>query len=328
MHLPLRHALLLTAGLGTRLRPLTLVRAKPAIPLGGVPLVSRIVTWLVSQGVCELVLNLHYRPETIAAEIGDGAHLGARVRYSWEGSEVLGSAGGPRLATPLITAGGPGAPGADVFFIVNGDTLTNVELADVARAHLASDALVTMALIPNREPQHYGGVRLDSSGRVIGFARRGADAVDSFHFIGVQVAAATAFAELPMGAPANSVGDLYDRLIARQPGCIRGHICAAEFWDIGSVADYWRTSQAFSARAVPPGAHATLGRGRDVRGDAGATVRDSILWDRVTIGAGATLERCIVTDDVIVPAGASYRDAILRHDPRQGLIVAPRPLSE
>ena len=114
----IRHALILTAGLGMRLRPLTDVRAKPAIPVAGDPLIRRIIAWLVSQGVDDLVLNLHHRPETIASVVGDGRDLGARVRYSWE-PRLLGSAGGPRLARPLL--------GAGTFFIINGDTLTDVD---------------------------------------------------------------------------------------------------------------------------------------------------------------------------------------------------------
>ena len=91
---PLTHALVLTAGLGTRLRPLTQVRAKPAIPVAGEPMVRRIVRWLAG-GVTDVVLNLHHLPETLAAAVGDGSDLGVRARYSWEQPEVLGSAGGP-----------------------------------------------------------------------------------------------------------------------------------------------------------------------------------------------------------------------------------------
>ena len=87
-------ALLLTAGLGTRLRPLTYARAKPAVPVNGEPLVRRILKWLTGHGIRDVVLNLHHRPETIAAVTGDGADLGIRIRYSWE-QPVLGSAGGP-----------------------------------------------------------------------------------------------------------------------------------------------------------------------------------------------------------------------------------------
>src|SRR5215217_7432288 len=144
-----RHALVLTAGLGTRLRPLTDVRAKPAIPVAGEPMIRRIVAWLTAQGVDDLVLNLHHRPETITAVLGDGRDLGARVRYSWEQPRVLGSAGGPRLARPIV--------GAASFLIVNGDTLTDVDLRRIVDTHAASGALVTLALVPNREFLRYGG---------------------------------------------------------------------------------------------------------------------------------------------------------------------------
>lgn len=309
---PITDALILTAGLGTRLRPLTLVRAKPAIPLAGTPLVERIIRWLVAQGVDQLVLNLHYKPESITGVVGDGHHLGARVRYSWEHPDVLGSAGGPRLAAPII--------GTETFFIVNGDTLTDVGLEALAATHAARNALVTMALVTNREPNRYGGVRLDDRGAVVGFAKPGPSAAGTFHFIGVQVAAAQAFAAVPAGRIANSVGDVYDQLIAERPGSIRGHVCEAGFWDIGSVDDYWRTSLAFAE----PG-HATLARGTGVHIDATASVRQSVVWDRVTIGPRASLDGCIVTDDVTVPAGAAYRDVILTTAPGGRLVVSARP---
>jgi NDP-sugar pyrophosphorylase family protein len=86
----IRHALVLTAGLGTRLRPLTDVRAKPAIPVAGDPMIRRIIRTLVAQGVDDLVLNLHHLPATLTAVVGDGRDVGARVRYSWE-PEILGS---------------------------------------------------------------------------------------------------------------------------------------------------------------------------------------------------------------------------------------------
>ena len=177
-------ALVLTAGLGTRLRPLTDVRAKPAMPVAGEPMIRRIIRWLVSRGVSDLVLNLHHLPHTLTAVVGDGADLDARVRYSWEQPRVLGSAGGPRLALPLVAA--------DTFFVINGDTLTDVDLRAIARAHLDSGALVTLALVPNEEYDRYGGVLLDDERRVTGFVRRGPSAKGSYHFIGVQVAHASA----------------------------------------------------------------------------------------------------------------------------------------
>jgi len=233
------HALVLAAGLGTRLRPLTLTRAKPAMPIGGDPLVRRILRWLADEHVDDVVVNLHYLPHTITAIVGDGSDLGLRVRYSWEQPQILGSAGGPRRAAPII--------GAPSFFVVNGDTLTDLSLAPLARDHESSGALVTIALIPNREPDRYGGACLDENGRISGFVARGPSAAGSYHVIGVQAAQADAFAGLKDGEPANSVRGLYEQLIAAQPGSIRGYICTARFWDIGTPEDYASTDAAFGA---------------------------------------------------------------------------------
>jgi len=234
----IRHALVLAAGLGTRLRPLTLTCAKPAMPIGGEPLVRRILRWLAHEQVADVVVNLHYLPETIAAVVGDGSDLGVRVRYSWEQPAILGSAGGPRHALPII--------GSSSFFIVNGDTLTDLPLAPLAEVHTSSGALVTMALIPNREPDRYGGAVLDAGGSVIGFAPRGGSARGSYHVIGVQAAQAEAFEGLTDGEPVNSVRGLYEQLIAATPGSIRGYVSEARFWDIGTPEDYAATDRAFT----------------------------------------------------------------------------------
>ena len=90
-------ALVLTAGLATRLQPLSSVRAKAALPVAGEVLVLRILRWLRRAGVTRVVLNLHHRAETITREVGDGSAIGLEARYSWE-PEVLGSAGGPARA--------------------------------------------------------------------------------------------------------------------------------------------------------------------------------------------------------------------------------------
>jgi NDP-sugar pyrophosphorylase family protein len=292
--------LILTAGLGTRLQPLTSVRAKPAIPVAGVPLIRRIIAWLAESGVTNQVLNLHHLPQTLTAVVGDGSDLGAHVRYSWE-PVVLGSAGGPRRALPIV--------GADTFFVVNGDTLTDIDLGAIAEAHASSGALVTLALVPNREPHRYGGVSVDAEGRVTSFPRRGPAAEGSGHFIGVQVVSAGAFRGLPDDRPAASIGGVYDELIAARPGAVRGFLSDAAFWDVGTASDYWRTSLAFAASedggALLPGFGTTI--------DPSARVTRSILWDHVHVDAGCTLDECIVTDGVGVPAGSHYtRQTLVR----------------
>jgi NDP-sugar pyrophosphorylase family protein len=303
----IRHAIVLAAGLGTRLQPLTSVRAKPAVPVAGEPVVRRTARWLVGYQVTNLVINLHHLPATVTARMGDGSDMGASVRYSWEQPVVLGSAGGPRQALPIL--------GADTFFVVNGDMLTDLDLDALAASHASSGALVTLALVPNREPARYGGVMLDGARRVTRFAGRGGPVEGSFHFIGVQAASEEAFRSLPERRAINSIGDVYDRLIDTRPGSVRGFVCDASFWDIGTVADYVTTSRAFEEE---PRHMSTTSRI-----DASASLTRSIVWDDVEVGPHAELDECIVTDGVHVPSGARYRHTILMRGTGGALIAVP-----
>jgi NDP-sugar pyrophosphorylase family protein len=303
---PVTHALLLTAGLGMRLRPLTLVRAKPALPVAGEPMVRRIIRWLARAGVSDVVLNLHHLPETITAAVGDGSDLGVRARYSWEQPQVLGTAGGPRQALDIV--------GAGRFLIVNGDTLTDVDLQPLIDAHATSGALVTMAVVPNMLPGRYSGLRVDGAGTVTGVEPKGST-TPSWHFVGVQVAERDAFEELPGDKVLDSVGGTYTRLNEQTRGAVRVFECAARFWDIGTVPDYWHTCHTFTG----PGTRSPVV-------DESARLHDCIVWDDVEIGAGAALERCIVTDGVRVPAGAAYRDSVLIRATGGAIAVTPMDL--
>lgn len=294
-------ALILTAGLGTRLRPLTFARAKAAVPVNGEPIVRRVISWLVSQGTRDLVLNLHHRPESIAAVVGDGGDLGARVCYSWE-NPVLGSAGGPRHALPLLLDS-PSVTTAAVdgeFVLVNGDTLTDFALAEMIEAHRASGALVTMAVIRNPRPDLYGGVTVNR-GRVTGFTRRGSSDT-TFHFIGVQVCEARAFSSLDDGVPAETVMQLYPQLIGHDAASIAVHVVDASFKDVGTAAEYWQTSIDLAA---VEGNH--LVSAIDVTVDSSAHLERTVVWDHVHIGARSRLEDCIVCDGVEIPERSQYR---------------------
>ena len=292
-------ALVLTAGLATRLRPLSFVRAKAAVPVAGEPLVRRILRGLAAAGVTDAVLNLHHLPHTLTAVVGDGSDLGVRVRYSWE-MPVLGSAGGPRRALPLLRSEFR-APSSS-FLIVNGDTLTDVDLGAVVSAHEQSDALVTLAVVPNTEPGKYSGVLVDANGAVTGFSKVGSPE-PSFHFIGIQVAKAEAFASLDDRKPVESINGIYPAFIAARPGSIRAYACSAEFFDIGTPADYVRTSLLLAGR-----------EGHDLHARIHPTARvdTSILWDDVEVGAGAMLRDCVVTDGVRVPADTSWIGVTIR----------------
>jgi NDP-sugar pyrophosphorylase family protein len=309
----------LTAGLGTRLAPLSDLRAKPAMPVAGTPLAGRILRWLSRAGVTDAVLNLHHRPETITEAIGDGSAFGVRVRYSWE-ARVLGSAGGPARALPMLDA--------DRFFLVNGDTLTNLDLSDLAASHAASGAAVTLALVGNPDPLHYGGVTVDEDGRVTGFSPAGPGNA-GWHFIGIQAVNASVFASLDPNEPAGTIGGIYDDLVERQPGAIRAFRSRASFHDIGTAADYLETCLAIGRDE---------GRGDVLAGlrsavAPGSRVTRSVLWDDVSIAEGAVVDECVVADGAHVPAGMRLsRRVVLPQGAREpgaadscagGLLVSP-----
>jgi mannose-1-phosphate guanylyltransferase len=296
-------ALVLTAGLATRLRPLSNIRAKGAMPVAGSAIIVRILRWLQASGVRRVVINLHHKPETIAAVVGDGSQLGLAVRYSWE-PVVLGSAGGPRRALPLLES--------EQFLIVNGDTLTDCDLEAVVQHHVARRARVTMAVVDG-DVQRYGGVRLDEAQRVCGFGKP-IEGTRTRHFIGVQAVDASVFADLPDDAPSETVRTLYPRLIAADPDAVRAYESRAEFLDVGTARDYLSTVEIIATREGRP-----FDTGDDCRIAPEAVVERSVLWDRVTVGHGARLIHCVVADDVTIPDGAHYENSVL---------VASRHLSE
>jgi mannose-1-phosphate guanylyltransferase len=285
-------ALVLTAGLATRLQPLSSVRAKAVLPVAGTPLVIRILSQLRDAGIRRVVLNLHHRADSITRIVGDGSAIGLDVRYSWE-TAILGSAGGPARAVPLLES--------DRFLIVHGDTLAGVDLPAIAARHVDTNALVTMAVV-NGRPEYNGVIADAGSGIVRGFGRE----PGAFHYIGVQAVNASVFAGVDPGVKSETVHGIYPSVIASRPGAIRIFHTDAEFFDIGSPRDYLSTAATLARREGRP-----LDRGRDcvVAGD--ATLTNTILWDRVRIGAGAQLTDCVVADEVTVPAGARYSQSSL-----------------
>jgi NDP-sugar pyrophosphorylase family protein len=288
-------ALVLTAGLATRLQPLSSVRAKAALPVAGTPLVVRILHWLRDAGVKRAVLNLHHRPDTITRSVGDGSHIGIEVRYSWE-PEILGSAGGPARAIPLLAA--------DRFLIVNGDTLADVDLPAMAAQHIETNALVTMAVVDGRAA--YNGVIADGNGIVSGFGRE----PGAFHFIGIQVVNASVFAGIDPDVKSETVHGIYPKLIASRHGAVRTFHTRAEFFDIGAPRDYLDTALTIARRE-----HKAIDRGRDCAIAEDARLMDTVVWDRVTVGAGARLTECVVADDVTIAPGSEFsRCSLLMRD--------------
>jgi mannose-1-phosphate guanylyltransferase len=287
-------ALVLTAGLGTRLRPLSEYRAKPAMPVGGEVLACRILRQLAEAGITEAVLNLHHLPHTITREVGDGSGCGLQVRYAWEQPRVLGSAGGPRHALPLVDA--------ETLLIVNGDTLCDIPLRVLHAAHVDSGAKVTLGLMPHPQPGRYGGVVLaggtspGTRGAVQAFVPRTSTA-PSVHFPGIQIVHRSVLADLPDDTPAESVLEVYPRLMATYPGSVQGVVFDARFDDVGTVEDYRRTCRALAADADGNVIDPLATVARDAR------LRGCIVWPGATVPAGCELTDVVVSGHVPIAPG-------------------------
>ena len=155
-------ALILAAGEGTRLRPLTLTCPKPMLPVGDAPLLVYLFRWLLGQGIRDIAINLHYLPQVITDFVGDGSRFGVNVIYSPE-DPILGSAGAAKKLEGYLDS---------PFIVVYGDMLLDVELDPLIGLHMDSGSVLTIGLMEVEDPSTKGVVRLDERGRVLRFVEK------------------------------------------------------------------------------------------------------------------------------------------------------------
>lgn len=174
-------ALLLAAGKSTRIHPVTKGRPKPLLEVDGDPIIARNLRWLSGEGLTELFVNLHYRPEEIRDFVGDGSRFGINVTYSEEPT-ILGTAGAVKKLGPKW---------GDRFIVVYGDNLLSTRLEQIVADHEASGAEATIAVFDRTAHPHTGiaggRVRVDESQRIIEFAEGADDAISPLVNAGVYV---------------------------------------------------------------------------------------------------------------------------------------------
>jgi NDP-sugar pyrophosphorylase family protein len=155
-------AMILGAGEGVRLRPLTLTTPKIMIPINGIPQVTHTLLWLKSHGITDVAINLHHLGHQIKTLVGDGSRLGLNVVFSEEHT-LLGTAGGVKKMESFL---------GDRFVIVYGDILTDFDLTAMIQRHLASGAVATIALFRPSNPHEVGLVQMDPAGRILKFVEK------------------------------------------------------------------------------------------------------------------------------------------------------------
>jgi mannose-1-phosphate guanylyltransferase len=314
-------AMVLCAGLGTRLRPLTERLPKPAVPLCDVPLVAWTLALLRGAGVRRAVVNTHHRPgamEAAAREAGRG--LGVRVEISHEPA-IAGTGGALREARALLRGGGP-------LVLVNGDVLFDLDLGAALAAHRSSGALATMVLLPMPSGVRYASVELDAGGavrRIAGAFGPGGGALVPWHFSGVHVLSPEILDHLPTEPFEADVNrHVYPPLMAG--GRIRGHLAAGYWNDLGTPRRYLEATRDVLEGRVP------LGRFAGAEPLSGAVRPSEGLWAgpgaevapgaRLTgpsyLGPGARVEpgaevgpAAVVGSGAVVPHGAAVVRAVV-----------------
>jgi NDP-sugar pyrophosphorylase family protein len=301
-------AMILAAGYGTRLWPLTIDRTKPAIPFMGRPLIGYVAEYLARYGFDDIIVNLHHQPESVRAALGDGADYGVRFHYVEE-PVILGTSGAVGNARDLLDDGDP-------FVVINGKLATDIDLTEALETHRRTGALATLVLRPNPARERYSTVEV-RDGLVTGFggyppsdnagsAPGAAQSDDApLMFTGIQVLDPRVFGLIPPGVFSHSVTDVYIPAIARGDR-VAAHVSGGSWYELSTVRRYLETSVALMKREERD---VELGRGSVV--EEGAGVTESVLWEEVRVAAGAVVRRCVLGAGVRVERGEVFEDAVV-----------------
>lgn len=308
--------MILAAGLGTRMRPLTYLYAKPALPVMNRPLLHWTLDLLARSGVTDVVINTHHLPGTVRKAVGDGRAFGLRATYSHEPT-ILGTGGGPRKVRAFF--------GDEPFILVNGDMVFDFDLRGLVRRHEKARARATLALRPNPDPTRYSAVRTAKDGRVTSLAglprpTRGTASL----FTGIHVLDPALLDRLPRGA-SDTVRDLYAHLVD-EGETVLGVRVRGLWFDIGSPPLYLASHRALLAagfggakRGVLVHPEADVDRKarvtRSVIGagcviGAGARIAGSVLWEGVTVGPGSRVSDSILATGTRVAEGETLASVV------------------
>jgi len=305
--------MVLAAGLGTRLRPLTYYVSKPMVPVVDRPIMARIVALLERHGFEELICNLHYFPDPIRDYFGD------RLAYSFE-EELLGTAGGVRNCREFF--------GGETFVVISGDALTDIDLSALVADHRRKGGVATLAVKEVADTRRYGVVVHDGEGRVVGFQEKPdpAEARSRLGNCGIYVFEPEIFSYFPERPFVDFAQDVFPALLAaKAPFYV--HPVSGYWNDIGSLEELRRGSFDVIAGKVatdlavePNGGGVLVGEGVElgeeliVEGEvvvcAGAQIGSAtrltgplIVGPRARIGERASLREAVVMPGAEVPAG-------------------------
>ncbi|MFN2577260.1 MAG: sugar phosphate nucleotidyltransferase [Pyrinomonadaceae bacterium] len=292
--------MILAAGFGERLWPLTADRTKPALPVLGKPLVGYVAEYLASFGIKDVIVNLHHEPDSVRRALGNGDSFGVRLEYVHE-PVILGTSGALDNARELLED--------ETFVVVNGKLITDLDLKAALAEHRARNALATLVLKRNVARERFSMVET-FNGLVTRFAGMPSAAQPialepPLMFTGIQILEPRIFDYIPRRVFSDTVLAVYPQAIAKGERVI-AHVAEGTWFELSTLQRYLDISLALlrvQDRAIYAGRNAVI--------DSHADVRDSILWDDVTIDGGARVRRAILGDGVHIRNGELIANSVV-----------------
>lgn len=347
-------AMVLAAGFGKRLRPLTELVPKPLLPICNRPVVEYILRFLRRNGVRRTVINLHHKGRTVMDRLSDGDKFDVEINYSCE-EVLLGTAGGIKAAERYFL----GAP----FFVINSDILVSLDLDAVRRFHRDRGAAATLVL-REEEASAYGVIKVDAEGRVVQFlstaARYGGSPVVEAMFTGVQLLEPSLLKRIPPGVPWGTSENLYPVLL-EEGVPVYGYIMKGAWIDVGTPKRYLHAN--FMALRDPSlleltepgggvviesdvemgggaelrapillGEGCSLGKGSVIgpnvvmgsrcRVGSACRINNSVIWDNVQAGGGSIIEGSIVAAGLTLSPASVIKGKIVTGDGEGPLTIS------
>ncbi|HRW12187.1 MAG TPA: NDP-sugar synthase [Syntrophomonas sp.] len=305
-------AMIMAAGVGSRLMPMTADIPKPMIPVANRPLMENTLQLLSQHGIKEVIANLHYHGDMIRDYFHDGKAWGINLLYSPE-EKLLGTAGGVKKCDWFLD---------ETFLVISGDALTDIDLGRLLEEHQRCGALATIALKPVDEVEQFGVVVTDDVGRIVQFQEkpRSEEALSRTANTGIYIFEPEIFTMIPAGEFYDFGKQLFPWLVQSKAPFYG--IPIGEYWcDVGDIKTYrqanadilcgrvkvpWVGQLRYDDRlnAVLMGEGASLGADVTIKGQvvigagcqigAGTIIEDSVLWNDTVVGENAIIKESVV----------------------------------
>lgn len=289
--------MIMAAGLGSRLMPLTESIPKPMVPILNKPVMQYCVELLKKHGVNEIIANTHYYPESIRNYFGDGSKFDVRLEYSYE-KELLGTAGGVKNNRWFLD---------ETFFIVSGDALTNIDLTEMAKFHKESNALVTLALKPVKEVSKYGVVVTEKDGKIKAFQEKpkASEALSNMVNTGIYIFEPEIFDYIPDGFY-DFGKELFPKLVEMNERIYGFN--TNDYWsDVGNLEVYKESNWDYIKDMKDD---FLIGKNIKTKGNY-KKIGKAVIGNDCFIGENVELNNCILWDGCIVEDNAVIKDAII-----------------